>query len=167
MDLKKTMNTDYLGSWDFKTGETKVLTIKEVVEKKIYNPNKNKDEMTTIMYFTNHPCGLILNTTNKKTLIKVFQTSITEQYHGKNVGLITKLIKVRGEDIEAVRIADKLPIQPAAATPKTKELFAPEHKGWDAAVEALKQKTVTIDQIKSKYELTEETIQILKSHETI
>ena len=31
MDLKKTMNTDYLGSWDFKKGEKKILTVKEIV----------------------------------------------------------------------------------------------------------------------------------------
>ena len=164
MDLKKTMNTDYLGSWDFKTGETKVLTIKEIVEKKVFNPNKNRDEMSTLMYFSNHPCGMFLNTTNKKKLIKLFGTSETTHMHGKNISLITKMIKVRGEDVEAVRIADTLPKQPADKI-KEKEVFDENHKGWPAAIEALKTGQVTVEAIEKKYKLTELVIQELKSYE--
>lgn len=164
MDLKKTMNTDYIGSWDFKTGEKKVLTIKEIVQKTVFNPNKNKDELSVIMYFSNHPCGMFLNTTNKKMLIKLFATSETEQYNGKNITLITKMIRVRGEDMEAVRIDSTLPSQPASPTPTKKEILNELHKGWEPACEALKTGSVTIEQIQKKYELTEESVVKLKAY---
>lgn len=162
MDLKKTMNTDYIGSWDFKTGEKKVLTIKEIVQKTVFNPNKNKDELSVIMYFSNHPCGMFLNTTNKKMLIKLFTTSETDQYKGKNITLVTKMIRVRGEDMEAVRIDNTLPSQPATPTPTKKETLNELHKGWEPACEALKTGSVTIEQIQKKYELTDETVVKLK-----
>lgn len=167
MDLKKTMNTDFLGSWDFKKDEKKILTIKQVVQREVYNPNTRRNENTTVMEFTNHPCALILNATNKKMLIKLFQSSITEDYHGKNIALITKNILVRKEEMEAVRIDNTLPTQPAALKPAKKELFNELHKGWDAACEAIKTGKVTIEQIKSKYELAPETVEKLKTYETV
>lgn len=165
MDLKKTMNTDYLGSWDFTKGEKKILTVKEILVKKVFNPNKNAEENTAIMYFTNHQCGLILNTTNKKMLIKLFGTSETESYHGKNVCLITSEIKVRGEWIEAVRIDKTLPQQKATEQPKEKELFNENHKGWLIAVETLANGGTTVDKIMSKYQLTPENEELLRSYE--
>ena len=167
MDLKKTMNTDYLGSWDFKTGEKKVLTVKDVEEKKVYNPNKNKEELSVIMTFQNHPCGMFLNTTNKKVLIKLFGTSDTDQYKGKNITLITKMIRVRGEEMEAVRIADTLPTQPAPPQATKKEILNELHKGWEPACEAIKNGSVTIEQITKKYELTAETVEKLKAYEKV
>jgi hypothetical protein len=167
MDLKKTMNTDYLGSWDFKTGEKKVLTIKEIVQKSVFNPNKNKDELSVIMYFSNHPCGMFLNTTNKKMLIKLFGTSETDQYKSKNIQLITKMIRVRGEEMEAVRIDGALPIQPATPQATKKEILNELHKGWEPACEAIKNGSVTIDQISKKYELTADVVEKLKAYETV
>ena len=166
MDLKKTMNTDYLGSWDFKKDETKILTIKDVVVKKVFNPNKSSEEETAIMYFTNHQCGMILNTTNKKTLIKLFQTSETDFYKGKNIALVTTEIKVRGEWIEAVRVAKELPKQQADA-PKEKEVMDKNHKGWQLAIDSLKSKSVTVEQIKTKYKLSEQSEKELKSYEKV
>ena len=161
MDLKKLMNTDYLGSWDFRENEKKILTIKEVTQKKVYNPNKNAEELSTVMFFSNYQLGMFLNVTNAKMLIKLFGTSETDNLKGKNITLITKKIKVRGEWIEAVRIDDKLPQQPATPNPVEKENFTPEHKGWVAAVDSLKAGAVTIEQIKAKYTLSEENEKLL------
>lgn len=165
MDLKKTMNTDYIGSWDFIKNEKKVLTVKEVVQKMVFNPNKNRDENSVILYFSNHPCGMFLNTTNKKMLIKLFGTSETEKYVGKNIGLITKLIKVRGEDIEAVRIDSVLPTSTPSAPPKEKVVMDKDHKGWDAMLEAVKSGTYTANKLRESYTISDDVLLIIQGYE--
>jgi len=164
MDLKKTMNTDFLGAWDFKDNEQKVLTVKEVVEKIVFNPNKNKDEKSVILYFSNHPCGCFLNTTNKKALIKLFGTSETDEYVGKNITLVTKSIRVKGENMDAVRIDSILPTQPANKPP-TKVDMNDKHKGWEPMIEAVKNGTYTAVKLRESYNIDDATFKTIESYE--
>ena len=164
MDLKKTMNLDYIGAWDFQDGEQKVLTIKNVVEKEVFNPNKNRDELSVIIYFSNHNCGMFLNTTNKKKLIKLFGTSETSEFSGKNITLITKKIKVKKEIIDAVRIVDTLPTQPANKPP-TKVDMNDKHKGWEPMIEAVKTGTYTAVKLRESYNIDDATFKTIESHE--
>ena len=162
MDLKKIMNTDYLGSWDFKENEIKTLNIKIVEQRKVFNPTSNKEELSLVMFFNNYPLGMFVNVTNAKMLIKLFGTSETDNYKGKNISLKTTKIRVKGETIDAVRIADKLPPQTAPQTaPPQKVELNEAYSGWDAAVNALIAKTITIEVIKQKYILTPENEQKL------
>lgn len=162
MDLKKIMNTDYLGSWDFKENEVKTLNIKIVEQRKVFNPTSNREELSLVMFFNNYPLGMFVNVTNAKMLIKLFGTSETDYYKGKNISLKTSKIRVKGETIDAVRIADKLPPQNTTQTaPPVKVDFNENHEGWQAAINSLIAKTVTIEQIKGKYILSPENEQKL------
>jgi hypothetical protein len=108
---------------------------------------------------------MFLNTTNKKTLIKLFGTSETDQYVGKNITLITKLIKVRGEEIEAVRIDTVLPTQKPSAPPKEKVVMDKDHKGWDAMLEAVKAGTYTANKLRESYTISDDVLLIIQSYE--
>ena len=104
---KKWNNPNYLGSYAFQPGEEKTLTIKEV--KREIVQNQNGKEECTVAHFVEDVKPLILNTTNCKTITKVWGTPYIEDWAGRKITLKVKKISAFGEMVDAVRVANERP----------------------------------------------------------
>lgn len=106
---KKWTNPDYLGSYAFQPGEEKTVTIKEV-KREIVQNQQGKEECT-VAYFVEDVKPLILNTTNCKTISKVWGTPYVEDWAGRKITLKVKKISAFGEMVDAVRVSAERPME--------------------------------------------------------
>jgi hypothetical protein len=167
MDFRKIMTVENLGSWDFQENEQKVLQIKNVIQKKIFSQKTNKEELTPVLLFTNYTMNLVLNAKNQKIILSLLGHD-TDKWINKKIALQVVKVLAFGKMTETVRIIEKLPAQTAPQTaPPVKEDFNENHTGWQAAINSLIGKTVTMEQIKGKYLLTPENEQKLIELSTI
>ena len=117
MDIMKMgSNPDYLGSWDLEElpGKKMVLTIKAITDRKVPNGN-GKEELCTVAEFHEPVKPMILNITNKKTLVRLYKTKETEKLVGKRILVEVKQVKAFGDIHDALRISKNEPPAPAKA----------------------------------------------------
>lgn len=142
--FKKLKNTDYLGSWDLidASGQTKNITatIKEIKKQMVHDGKGGQSEC--IVLFFNEYKPMIMNATNLKVTAKVMASNYIEDWIGKKIEIGTEKVKAFGEMHDALRVA-KISLD-----------LTPTHPKWNSAKEAVKAKTVTIEQIKKQYTLT-------------
>jgi len=105
-------NPNYLGGWDLQdeNGKTNdiIVTIKEVKSEFVFNQKEQIEEpVLTVFFLECKP--IILNSTNRKTLKKVTDTSYIEEMAGKRIQLTTKRIKAFGDFHDAIRILATVP----------------------------------------------------------
>lgn len=107
--IDKLRNPNYLGGWDLQdeNGKTKdiIVTIKEVKSEFVFNQKAQMEEPVLTVFF-NECKPIILNSTNRKALKKVTNTSYIEEMAGKRIQLTTKRIKAFGEFHDAIRIVN-------------------------------------------------------------
>ena len=108
---KKWNNPDYLGSYAFQPGEEKTVTIKKVIREMVFNPSSNGKEECTVAYFEEGLKPLILNTTNCKTISKVWGSPYVEDWAGKKITLKVKKISAFGDMVDAVRVSSERPLE--------------------------------------------------------
>ena len=106
---KKYTNPDYLGAYAFQQGEEKTVTIKEVKREMVFNPSGSGKEECTVAHFVEDVKPLILNTTNCKTIAKVWGTPYIEDWAGRKITLKVKRISAFGEMVDAVRVSGDRP----------------------------------------------------------
>lgn len=106
---KKWTNPDYLGSYAFQPGEEKVVTIKEV-KREIVQNQQGKEECT-VAHFVEDVKPLILNTTNCKTISKVWGSPYIEDWANRRIALKVKKISAFGEMVDAVRVSAERPME--------------------------------------------------------
>lgn len=107
---KKITNPNYLGSYAFKPGEEKAVSIKEVKIEEVTNTlNEYKKEKCIVAYFHQNEKPLILNKTNCKTIEKLAGTPDIEKWPGTGIILCVQRVPAFGELVEAVRIR---PVKP-------------------------------------------------------
>lgn len=106
---KKLNNPDYLGSYAFQPGEEKTVTIKEVRREMVFNPSGSGKEECTVAFFEEPVKPLILNTTNCKTISKVWGTPYIEDWAGCRITLKVKRVSAFGEMVDAVRVSAERP----------------------------------------------------------
>ena len=107
---KKLNNPDYLGSYAFQPGEEKTVTIKDVKREMVFNPSGGGKEECTVAYFAEDVKPLILNTTNCKTISKVWGTPYIEEWAGLKITLRVKKVSAFGEMVDAVRVSPDRPV---------------------------------------------------------
>lgn len=120
MDIMKMgKNPNYLGSWDLEDipNHELTLTIKHIVEETVEGAEGRK-ENCAVCYFSEPYKPMILNLTNKKTLIKLYKTSEDQKLIGKRITIISKPVKAFGAVYDALRI--KAVVPPAKAEPLEK-----------------------------------------------
>lgn len=148
---KKLRNPDYLGSWDLMdvNGQTKniTVTIKEIKKQMIHDGKGGQSEC--IVLFFNECKPMIMNATNLKVTAKVMTSNYVEDWIGKKIEIGTDKVKAFGEIYDALRIA-KISLD-----------LNPMHPKWNGAKKAIKDQTVTIDQIKKQYTITIENEKLL------
>ena len=106
---KKWNNPDYLGSYAFQPGEEKTVTIKEVKREMVQN--QSGKEECTVAHFVEDVKPLILNTTNCKTISKVWGSPYVEDWAGRKITLKVKKISAFGEMVDAVRVSNGRPAE--------------------------------------------------------
>lgn len=107
---KKFQNKDYLGSWDLEDKEERVLTIKKIGNKEVFNPSSNSKETCMVCEFTQGK-PMILNTTNNKSIQKTYHSPYIEDWIGKQIIVYVTKIKAFGEYIDCLRIRERIPAE--------------------------------------------------------
>jgi len=147
---KKLVNPDYLGAYSLEDGKDLTVTILDVKRELITGSAGKKEECTVATLKGQKP--IILNRTNCKTIASIYKTPYIEQWKGKKITLYITTTKLKGEEVECLRIRNNAPVLP--------ELNKQSPK-WEGAVNAMKAGTVTIEQIESSYYLSPENRELL------
>jgi len=142
---KKLTNPDYIGAYSMEEGKDLTVTIVEVKREMVTGDAGRKEECTVAYLKGQKP--MILNRTNCKTITSLFKTPYIENWKGKQITLFVSQTKLKGEDVECLRIRNTAPTLPE---------LTPTSPKWAGAVQALKENSCTIDQIEARYTLTAE-----------
>jgi hypothetical protein len=140
---KQLTNPDFIGAYSLKPGEERVVEIIKVVRRNVKSTNGKETECTVAELKDEKP--FILNKTNCKTLTKIYGTPFIENWSGKKIIIFASTAKFQGEEVEALRIRPEIPALPILneANPK-----------WIGAVTALKDKSVTMEAIEKKFQIS-------------
>lgn len=112
---KKLINPEYLGEYEFQPGEEKLVTIKAIDVNEITGTGGKKEDRP-VMHFHEQVKPLILNSTNFKTLTKLFQSPYIEDWAGRQITLYgDPTVKFGGEIVGGVRIRKELPVATSEA----------------------------------------------------
>lgn len=106
---KKLQNKDYLGEHDFLPGEEKTVTIQSITTGDVVGTG-GEVSVKPIMRFAEPVKPLIVNTTNFKTMQKLFQSRYIDDWLGKQVILYGDPgVKFGREVVGGVRVKNSLP----------------------------------------------------------
>lgn len=152
---KRLKNKTFLGAWDIDPGQMPDVTILRISKAMAKANQRAPEEEVDVIYFKEHPKGMILNSTHSDQITKVLRSPYIEDWIGKRIKLFVKSgIRKPGqkETIDAIRVSNTLP----APTPSEKRFLTPEMvETWENAIKAIKAgKSVEI--IKKRYNLTKE-----------
>ena len=108
-------------------GRARVLTIRSVVIEKV-NP-RNDDESKPVLYFLEEKKGLVVNTTNGKTIVAAYGKN-PGSWSGKPLEVYPTTCDMAGEEVDCVRV--RIPL--ATAAPVAATVAAPVAAPVAAAV---------------------------------
>lgn len=111
---KKLTNPDYLGAYALEPGQELILTMKKVVREVVTGPDGKKEECTVI-HFAENVKPMILNSTNAKTIQKIYKTPYIEDWAGRKIQIYVEMVKAFGELVDALRIRPFIPKQKDSA----------------------------------------------------
>lgn len=144
---KKLRNPKYIGAYELEYETDKFRTINvSILSISAEEVKTDKTTVETVAQL-NGMRPLILNSTNCKILAKLFQTNNVNEWIGRMFTLEAKKIKAFGEWVYAIRVSPKLP----EANAKANIELVKGSKAWHACIEALKNKSFTMEQIEKKY----------------
>lgn len=144
--IKRLMNPDYIGAYALPPGEDLVVTIKEVRQQTVTG-NGGKKEEKAVVHLERPYKPLILNATNRDTIIKLYGPFI-EDWTGKKITLFASVTSVAGEKTECVRVR---PAVPGDAKPKPIS-----DDRFTAALGQISLGKFSVAELLKKYDLTEE-----------
>lgn len=140
---KTLTNPDYIGAYSL-NGKDLSVTIDKVARELVTGTNGKKEECTVA-----HLKGLkpfIINKTNAKTIAKVLGSPYIEDWSDKVITLYPTITKLKGEDVECLRVREIVALPTLTET----------HEKFKAVKNAVKSGTYTMEQMKSKYTITDE-----------
>lgn len=148
---KKLNNPNYIGAYEL-MGVTDELIVKitKVVKEPVQGTDGKKEDCT-VAYLENQK-PLILNSTNCKTITKLYNTPYIEDWAGVKITLIVQQVKAFGDIVDALRIKQAIP---------NKDKFTPQHPKWNDAIKYYASKK-DLSSIKKHYELSSENEKLLK-----
>jgi hypothetical protein len=106
----------YLKATDAEDGDL-ILTMSTVKEETL-GMGRDADKKW-VLYFEEHPKGLVLNKTNMNTIAKLYGDD-TDDWEGKKVTLFATEVQFKDEMVEALRIRSKPPKARETKKPDTK-----------------------------------------------
>ena len=140
---KKLTNPDYIGAYYLDEGMDLTVTIDKVVRENVTGSDGKATECTVAYLKGTKP--FILNSTNCKTISKVVGSSYIEEWAGKQITIYVASVRAFGETVDALRVRPTKPKMPE---------LTPSHPKWIGAATAVKNGSVTIDQIRKSFTLT-------------
>lgn len=147
---KKVFNSDYLGSCDLDEGKDLITVIKNVTVKKVKGTDGKEQERNVASFTDSNLKPMILNATNCRIIKKFAKSPFINDWNNVSVQIYVKSdIKAFGDVTEGLRIRET---QPNLNKPKPK--LTRDIPAWNKALEGLKNKTKTLDDIKKVYDLT-------------
>jgi hypothetical protein len=109
---RKLINPDYLGAYSLDNGNgtyrTAVYTITNVKQEEVTGPDGKK--MKLVVYLKESRKPMILNSTNSRTLEKLFKTAYIERWVGRRFEVGVEKVRVGREYEDALRIKKTIPI---------------------------------------------------------
>lgn len=112
---KKLTSPDYIGAYALDPGKDLIVTIKSVGVEKVIGTDGKKEECT-VAHFMENVKPMILNTTNAKTIEKLYHTPYIEEWAGRKIQLYVARVKAFGDVVDALRIRDFIPRQATIET---------------------------------------------------
>lgn len=150
---KKLNNYDYIGAYTLMEGDAPIdldVTITSVSTKEVTGEGNRKDLCMVAELKGQKP--FIINATNAKMIQNVLKSPYVEDWIGKTITLYVAQVKAFGEVHDALRVRPNAP---------QKEQFTPSHPKWKAAKKAITDGNAKIEDVKKKYEISEENIKLL------
>jgi len=144
---KKAFNKDYLGSHDLEDGKDLVAVIDHVEVREVKD-STGKSSNCNVAVFTTKIKPMILNVTNCKTVKAFAGSNYIEDWKNVPVTICIREVAAFGETVEALRIKQTQPSMEKAE-------LTPEHQMWGKAVEHLRKPGSKIEDILSRYKLSE------------
>lgn len=151
---KKLIDPNYIGAYELMGVTTElVVKIKEVKKEKVKSAD-GKEKDCVVAYLENQK-PMILNSTNCKTITKIYNTPLIQDWSGKSIILYVAKIKAFGEEVDALRVRPTAPKTLPELTPDKKE-------DWEKVKQALKN-GFKMDQVKKKWFVSDENQELLIS----
>ncbi len=107
---KKLTNPDYLGAYALDDGKDVILTISYVCEEKVTGSDGKKDDCV-VCHFSERVKPMILNSTNMKTITKLFGTPYIEDWSGRRIQIGIEKVKAFGDVVDALRVRKFIPAE--------------------------------------------------------
>ena len=142
---RQLINPDYIGAYSLPNGKDMTVRIIDVKKQMVTGLGGRKEECTVAALENNKP--IILNSTNSRTIQNLYDTPYIEDWKGKEITLFAAKTKLKGEDVECIRIRPKIKIKP--------ELIKGT-EDFQKVVKAMKE-GFTMDQVKTKFTVSQET----------
>jgi hypothetical protein len=108
---RKLINLDYLGAYSLEPGKDMILTIKNVKNEMVTGPDGKKEECMVMAFMEKDTKPMIVNSTNAKTIQKLYGTPYIEEWAGRKIQLFADKVKAFGDIVEALRIRPYVPKQ--------------------------------------------------------
>lgn len=153
---KKLRNPNYIGAYELMVGNTSVelnVTIERAIKELVQNGDKKEEAM--VIYLKGHK-PMIVNSTNAKNISKALNSPFIEDWVGKEITLYVAKIKAFGEHVDALRVRQNTSTK---VLPKL-EAGTPN---FEAVKKALDSGNYTIEQVKSKYNVSTEVQKLLEN----
>ena len=109
---KTLTNAEYIGAFSIENGTDLILTISGIKKEMVTGSGGRKEECI-VCSFSDANKPMILNKTNCKTIQKIYNTPLIEEWIGKKIQLFATKTSLAGEQVECLRIR--------AFTPKAAE----------------------------------------------
>lgn len=127
---KKLTNPNYIGSWDFKPNEERILTVErvlqeEVVDMEAIKKDANAKKPCIVAHFREDSKPMILNKTNCKMMQGLYNTPIIEEWAGKRIIVKVEKVKAFGKLEDALRIKNEVPAASAPVAVACEECHKP------------------------------------------
>jgi hypothetical protein len=107
---KKLQNPDYLGVYALEDGKDIVATIASIGNEIVTGPGGKKEECTVVHFREPDIKPMIMNSTNLKTLKKLFKSPFIEKWIGGRIQIYPDYnVKFGNEIVEGLRIRPTLP----------------------------------------------------------
>ena len=154
--FKKLRNPSYIGSYELMVGTNSVelnVTIERAVKEMVQNGDKKEEAM--VIYLKGHK-PMIVNSTNAKNISKALNSPYIEDWVGKDITLYVAKIRAFGENVDALRVKTVTSIKQLPAL----EVNTPN---FEAVKIALSSGKFTIEQVKSKYQVSESVQKLLQN----
>jgi len=108
-DYRDYMDKEYLGSWDFRPGEEKTVTIKAVEQCEVFEQNTNKKKKMPKITFYENVKPIVANNKNSKMIIAVTGIGNVKEWNGQKITLRVEKDRASGKLVDCIRVSPDKP----------------------------------------------------------